>query len=1385
MLFPLSSLLIGYAMMVCVALVCSSIVFSYRMNSSITSTVLDLSMFSLARRVHTTAALLDAQMTSSSRASFTLEHTGTSASLHDFDSPLPEIDAAFQVLLPSKASLSYLAREEVWWNPDDRAFLSAGCYRYGTTCYRTNGTETHYVTSSFPYMSLDYNTIRVVDAPSQYYSLHKRMMSQPQFVEGEGLWTPQLARYTMRTDAIPCKGRYVEHIMAYYDCLAYAPKHPKEPRFPVDPELSNKGNYCTHAVVSIVDLMSQNLCAFSDVSSQSKMYAQSLRVMDEVHDATCTTESDETVALLKPSAEKLMMGTKEPYGVRMAADIVGDSVIVNAVLQRQDGIVIAYRDVTPKSFFVALMNSNLAISITITLVVLAMVLLVSCLMWYRVLRPLQHVCLSMKRTTVGILDDAGTADDRGSSGHTPCGAVLVKEVLELYETCNSLRRALSELKAFAPQGLFVTEADAAPTAPTTATSKPDVFSFSFWWEACEEEENEMDAGDVLAATKACAAAIDDVSVHVPARLATPTGTHRSADRWQEMHVPASHPTAGPSPVAPDLRPPPLAAPRWLSRATESATQRPPSPSLPLLLENHSYTETSTTSPLSPATAVYYGGAARLHFPVLTRTTSFRTVNCTTLTISYHYATANLEEACDEVQGFLEGCIDLILAHNGIVEVFRPEVLVISFGARRDDALHTKRALQCAVRIFSRFKPEQRKRASLLLDTGNVYVGTCGAHDRYARVLAGDRIDFILRVRQHSLSSGRIIATDSVALSRHTRKYVFLPFDNIVPRGGHGTQRSSTMLFQVIPKETLTPAHRQLVSVYYECFMCAVNGQYETTLERLRAVPPFDPTVHAAFTDAMQTILSVSPRRPRYCRFELPPFETLGFTVAPLAQMHMRKPLLVHDLEPPVPHVSFLSSVDAHLEVGASLDDGAGSPPHWATPPHLLPHLQQQPQQHRQEQQASRSALLTSGGCGASSASLDHAVFSSAAENFICGDPTPHTFQDSKGELWTLVPECVGRGAFSEVYKAFSSEGVIMAVKCIQLARHDVRMTDVVEEVNTSCQLWSEYIVNCTSWAHVGTYLFIVMELLAGGSLYDMVRHFKHGLSDVVARRYGSDVLRGLSYLHHHGIVHADVKPQNMLLATDGGCRVSDFGSSVTKSSGLVECAGDVCQLRGTPPYMSPEVARGEPPTMKSDVWSFGLSLYEVLTGQLPWVWRGSCQPVYSTPESQRASLNATLHRPLPPHPHHLLQPFGPPQPNSELTTRHLFSVAVHRGEGDGEEYVGSPPRAAPSPAVCTLSSSMVDCGPFGGRAPTFSSTPPLAASAAGLTSTASPSAALKTLSAPAFLQGVIRGEIEVHLDPSLLKSSGARQVVAACLRTDPAERPSVDDLLFMPFFYSS
>src|SRR6185436_1843261 len=126
-------------------------------------------------------------------------------------------------------------------------------------------------------------------------------------------------------------------------------------------------------------------------------------------------------------------------------------------------------------------------------------------------------------------------------------------------------------------------------------------------------------------------------------------------------------------------------------------------------------------------------------------------------------------------------------------------------------------------------------------------------------------------------------------------------------------------------------------------------------------------------------------------------------------------------------------------------------------------------------------------------------------------------------------------------------------------------------------------------------LYLVMRYLKGGTLYDLMRRGLLPLQAVL--RYLAEIGQALDYAHGVGIVHRDVKPKNVLLDLQANASIADFGlAKTTASSGLTHSGFGMI---GTPHYMSPEQGRGQPTDGRSDLYSLGVILYEMLTGQLP------------------------------------------------------------------------------------------------------------------------------------------------------------------------------------------
>lgn len=154
----------------------------------------------------------------------------------------------------------------------------------------------------------------------------------------------------------------------------------------------------------------------------------------------------------------------------------------------------------------------------------------------------------------------------------------------------------------------------------------------------------------------------------------------------------------------------------------------------------------------------------------------------------------------------------------------------------------------------------------------------------------------------------------------------------------------------------------------------------------------------------------------------------------------------------------------------------------------------------------------------------------------------------------------------------------------------------LQEARSAANLAHPNIVTIYDFGQDGTRLYIVMELVEGTDLKTMI-HRQGSLSVEESLSLIIQICAGVGYAHRAGLVHCDLKPQNILISPDGHAKITDFGIAVAFASIHPKTSYET--VWGSPHYFAPEQAVGAPPSPATDVYALGVVLFEMLTGHLP------------------------------------------------------------------------------------------------------------------------------------------------------------------------------------------
>jgi serine/threonine-protein kinase len=198
----------------------------------------------------------------------------------------------------------------------------------------------------------------------------------------------------------------------------------------------------------------------------------------------------------------------------------------------------------------------------------------------------------------------------------------------------------------------------------------------------------------------------------------------------------------------------------------------------------------------------------------------------------------------------------------------------------------------------------------------------------------------------------------------------------------------------------------------------------------------------------------------------------------------------------------------------------------------------------------------------------------------------------------LIKSVLGEGGMAVVYLAddiFTSRRVAIKMIKDEMAQDPLNIARFEREAKAAAELLHPNIVQILNVGEYNDKPYIVMEYVKSNSLRDILQRrgsFPYEeASDIMLQ-----LTNGIYTAHQHGVIHRDLKPQNVLMQPDGTAKISDFGIATFQNAPQITQHD---MVMGSVHYMSPEVAQGYPATVQSDIYALGITYFELLSGRVP------------------------------------------------------------------------------------------------------------------------------------------------------------------------------------------
>ncbi|MFI3284664.1 MAG: protein kinase [Erysipelotrichaceae bacterium] len=193
---------------------------------------------------------------------------------------------------------------------------------------------------------------------------------------------------------------------------------------------------------------------------------------------------------------------------------------------------------------------------------------------------------------------------------------------------------------------------------------------------------------------------------------------------------------------------------------------------------------------------------------------------------------------------------------------------------------------------------------------------------------------------------------------------------------------------------------------------------------------------------------------------------------------------------------------------------------------------------------------------------------------------------------------IGQGGMADVYQAYDSvlkREVAIKVLRGELSKDPTALLRFKREAHASSKLSHPNIVEIYDVGDYGNQYYIVMEYVVGKTLKELVLS-RGALLKEEAIAIVKQITQGIEHAHKQGVIHRDIKPQNVIIKDDGTVKILDFGIALAHDALQLTQSDSVM---GSVHYLAPELAKGENATIQSDIYSIGIVLYELLSGEVP------------------------------------------------------------------------------------------------------------------------------------------------------------------------------------------